>query len=73
MPYGAPGFYRVSSRDDTVPVLNDNIAVKQDKRPLFCQFHVDVSLQEHHVPQVVHTHALLLYNMMNFANTGCAN
>ena len=33
--------------------------VKQSKKPLFCQFHVDVSLQEHQVPQVPYSDTTL--------------
>ena len=32
--------------------------MKQSKKPLFCQFHVDVLLREHQVPQVPHNNTI---------------
>ena len=52
MPFGVPGSYRVSSHVIKRCCAYEDFTVKQNKKPLFCQFHVDVALQEHQVPQV---------------------
>jgi len=51
MRYGARGSSRVG-HSNLFPALNVICLVKLGKKPLFCQFNVDIFLEEHKVPQV---------------------